>query len=51
MGFGAGITDGIILNYSYNLSTNVALNTFGSHQITIGVRIFKKASKQNVISG
>jgi type IX secretion system PorP/SprF family membrane protein len=45
MGFGAEITDGIILNYSYNLSTNVALNTFGSHQITLGVRIFKKASK------
>jgi type IX secretion system PorP/SprF family membrane protein len=50
MGFGAEITDGIILNYSYNLSTNVALNTFGSHQITLGVRIFKKAGKQNVIT-
>jgi type IX secretion system PorP/SprF family membrane protein len=50
MGFGAEITDGIIMNYSYNLSTNVALNTFGSHQITLGVRIFKKANKQNVVS-
>jgi type IX secretion system PorP/SprF family membrane protein len=50
MGFGAEITQGIILNYSYNLSTNVALNTFGSHQITLGVRLFKKASKQNVVS-
>jgi type IX secretion system PorP/SprF family membrane protein len=46
MGFGAEVTDGLILNYSYNLSTNVALNTFGSHQITLGVRIFKEASKQ-----
>jgi len=42
MGFGAEVYDGIILNYSYNLSTNVALNTFGSHQLTLGVRLFKK---------
>jgi len=41
MGFGAEVTDGIILNYSYNLSTNVALNTFGSHQLTLGVKLFK----------
>jgi type IX secretion system PorP/SprF family membrane protein len=45
MGFGAEVTDGIILNYSYNLSTNVALNTFGSHQITLGVRLFKNAAR------
>jgi type IX secretion system PorP/SprF family membrane protein len=42
--FGAGagveIVDGVLLNYSYNMSTNVALNTFGSHQVTLGVRIF-----------
>jgi type IX secretion system PorP/SprF family membrane protein len=50
MGFGAEVTDGIILNYSYNLSTNVALNTFGSHQITLGVRILKNSNKQNVVS-
>jgi type IX secretion system PorP/SprF family membrane protein len=50
LGFGAEVTDGIFLNYSYNLSTNVALNTFGSHQITLGVRLFKKTSKQNVVS-
>jgi type IX secretion system PorP/SprF family membrane protein len=42
IGFGAEVSDGIILNYSYNLSTNVALNTFGSHQITLGLRLFKK---------
>jgi type IX secretion system PorP/SprF family membrane protein len=50
LGFGAEVTDGIFLNYSYNLSTNVALNTFGSHQITLGVRLFKKTSKQNIVS-
>jgi type IX secretion system PorP/SprF family membrane protein len=48
MGFGAEVTDGIIINYSYNLSTNVALNTFGSHQLTLGVRLFKKAVKQDI---
>jgi hypothetical protein len=50
MGFGAEVTDGIILNYSYNLSTNVALNTFGSHQITLGVRLFKKLKQQNTVT-
>ncbi len=41
MGIGAEVADGILVNYSYNLSTNVALNTFGSHQVTLGVRLFK----------
>jgi type IX secretion system PorP/SprF family membrane protein len=41
LGFGAEIYDGILLNYSYNLSSNVALNTFGSHQLTLGVKLFK----------
>jgi type IX secretion system PorP/SprF family membrane protein len=40
MGFGAEVYNGILINYSYNLSTNVALNTFGSHQITLGVKLF-----------
>jgi type IX secretion system PorP/SprF family membrane protein len=42
--FGAGVggelIDGIILNYSYNMSTNVSMNVFNSHQLTLGVRIF-----------
>jgi type IX secretion system PorP/SprF family membrane protein len=41
MGFGCEIFDRILLNYSYNLSTNVALNTFGSHQVTLGIRLFR----------
>jgi type IX secretion system PorP/SprF family membrane protein len=40
IGLGAEVIDGILINYSYNLSNNVALNTFGSHQITLGIRIF-----------
>ena len=47
MGFGGEVYDGIILNYSYNLSTNIALNTFGSNQLTLGVRIFNFINKQN----
>ena len=50
MGFGAEVTDGIILNYSYNLSTNVALNTFGSHQITLGIKLFNKKINQAKIA-
>jgi type IX secretion system PorP/SprF family membrane protein len=40
VGLGAEVINGILINYSYNLSNNVALNTFGSHQITLGIRIF-----------
>jgi type IX secretion system PorP/SprF family membrane protein len=40
VGLGGEVYDGIILNYSYNLSTNVSLNTFGSHQLSLGVKIF-----------
>jgi len=40
VGLGGEVYEGIILNYSYNLSTNVALNTFGSHQLSLGIRIF-----------
>ncbi|MCE5348064.1 MAG: PorP/SprF family type IX secretion system membrane protein [Bacteroidales bacterium] len=40
LGFGGEIYKGVLLNYSYNLSSNVALNTFGSHQISLGLRLF-----------
>jgi len=45
-GFGGVITDMIILNYSYNMSSNVAMNAFGSHQLTLGVKILKTKGKQ-----
>jgi len=49
IGFGGEVYDGVLLNYSYNLSSNVALNTFGSHQFTLGVRLFKDIIKtQNI---
>jgi type IX secretion system PorP/SprF family membrane protein len=47
VGVGGEVYKGIMLNYSYNLSSNVALNTFGSHQLSLGVKIFstKKINK------
>jgi type IX secretion system PorP/SprF family membrane protein len=41
VGLGGEVYDGIILNYTYNLSTSVSLNTYNSHQLSLGVRIFK----------
>lgn len=40
MGFGGEILDGIILSYSYNIMSNVSLYSFGSHQLSLGVKIF-----------
>lgn len=39
IGFGGEVYDGISLNYSYNMSHKVALNTFGGHQISLGFRL------------
>lgn len=39
LGFGGEIYKGVLLNYSYNLSSDIALNTFGSHQISLGLRL------------
>jgi type IX secretion system PorP/SprF family membrane protein len=41
VGLGGEICKGILLNYSYNLSKNLPMDTFGSHQVTLGVEIFK----------
>ena len=39
IGIGGEVYNGILLNYSYNMNHNIALNTYGGHQVTIGVRI------------
>jgi type IX secretion system PorP/SprF family membrane protein len=43
LGLGAGgeVYDGIILNYSFGIGTQIILNTFGSHQLTLGVKLVK----------
>jgi type IX secretion system PorP/SprF family membrane protein len=48
-GIGGEVYNGIVINYSYNFSTNVALNTFSSHQVTLGVRILKPQKKSKKI--
>jgi type IX secretion system PorP/SprF family membrane protein len=51
-GVGGEVYKGIMLNYSFNMSTNVALNAFNSHQVTLGVKIFtpkKKESSKSII--
>jgi type IX secretion system PorP/SprF family membrane protein len=45
-GVGGEVYDGIMLNYSYNFSSNVSFNTFGSHQVSLGVRIFNPKNKK-----
>jgi type IX secretion system PorP/SprF family membrane protein len=47
LGAGAEIYRGVLLNYSYNMSSNVTLNAFGSHQVTLGVRIFQRSKILN----
>jgi type IX secretion system PorP/SprF family membrane protein len=46
VGLGGEIIDGIILNYSYNLSTNVSPSTFSSHQLSLGVKIFRSVQNK-----
>lgn len=48
VGFGGEVYDGILVNYSYNMSSNVALTSFGSHQLSLGVRIFSFMKKEKV---
>jgi hypothetical protein len=48
MGLGGEVIDGIMLNYTYNLSTSIALNTFGSHQLSLGVRILNPQKNKKI---
>jgi type IX secretion system PorP/SprF family membrane protein len=51
LGLGGEVYQGVLLNYSYNLSnsinSNVPMNTFGSHQLTLGIRIFRPAKEKS----
>ncbi len=44
LGLGGEVYKGILLNYSYNFNNNlnssIPINAFGSHQITLGIRLF-----------
>ncbi|MDX9727181.1 MAG: PorP/SprF family type IX secretion system membrane protein [Bacteroidales bacterium] len=39
LGLGSEVITGVLLNYSYNFCSNVSLNSFGSHQVTLGLRV------------
>ena len=45
-GIGGEIVRGIVINYSYNMSTNVSLNTFGSHQVSLGIRLYNPVNNR-----
>jgi type IX secretion system PorP/SprF family membrane protein len=49
-GLGGEVYNGILLNYSYNLSTDIALRTFGNHQVSLGIRIFSVLQNKHKIS-
>lgn len=48
VGFGLNAGEQIIVNYSYNFSTNIAVNTFQNHELTVGLKLsaFSKASNE-----
>ena len=50
VGVGGEVYNGIMLNYSFNLSSNVQLNAFNSHQVTLGVRFLKPRSDKKIQS-
>jgi type IX secretion system PorP/SprF family membrane protein len=49
MGLGGEVFKGVLLNYTYSLSTNVSLNTFTSHHISLGIRLFNPRQKGSEI--
>lgn len=40
MGFGGEFFKGITLNYSYNMISNVSLYSFGTSQLSLGIKLF-----------
>jgi type IX secretion system PorP/SprF family membrane protein len=46
VGIGGELYDGIILNYSYNIITTASLYTFGSHQLSMGIRLYNPHPKE-----
>jgi type IX secretion system PorP/SprF family membrane protein len=47
-GIGGKIGKGIMLNYNFNLASNVALNVFNNHEFCLGINIFELAAKKEV---
>jgi type IX secretion system PorP/SprF family membrane protein len=45
-GIGGNIIKGLNISYNFNLATNVALNTFNNHEVSIGFNIFDYLGKK-----
>jgi len=41
LGLGANIDKGVKLYYNFNMATNVKLNAFNSHEVTLGINVFE----------
>ena len=50
IGFGMDISKGIIFNYTYNLSTSVAVNSFQNHELTVGMRLSDLFDKEKSLA-
>jgi type IX secretion system PorP/SprF family membrane protein len=52
IGLGGEVHHGILINYIYNMSdnltTNIPITAFGTHQITLGIRIFNYLKDKSV---
>jgi type IX secretion system PorP/SprF family membrane protein len=46
LGLGGEVHDGIIFNYSYNIINNALLYSFGSHQLSLGIKLFSFLKKE-----
>jgi type IX secretion system PorP/SprF family membrane protein len=47
IGLGANISKGLKLYYNFNLATNISMNVFNNHEVTVGFNIFEYISKEN----
>ncbi|MBE0674643.1 MAG: PorP/SprF family type IX secretion system membrane protein [Bacteroidales bacterium] len=41
VGLGADIINGLKFGYNFNMATNVTMNAFSSHEVTLGINIFE----------
>jgi type IX secretion system PorP/SprF family membrane protein len=46
-GIGANISKGLKVYYNFNFATNVAMNVFNNHEISLGFNIFEYISKKS----
>jgi type IX secretion system PorP/SprF family membrane protein len=50
VGFGMDISKALIFNYTYNISTSIAVNSFQNHELSIGLRLSDLISKDKSVA-